>query len=469
MTHRPTSQLFPRSPLDASAKARLRESRVKPRQRVERKVINFLESMKARGEEKMGRNPCAQDLLPLFQAYAEAVFDAETREFAPLAASLADRHAVLRETTLRVIDDICRIDGVWHKVVRLAGHAAGLGTWITRFGAYGVSALMHPSRRVLTAHLWVHARGSEIELWKETVTPEPKKLVVELPKSDRGAADTCEKRAPDRASWLQERLRERGWGPQSFANEGGPDRKTLQRIYMGKPVRAMTLDKVATALSKSRGLPRVTPGEIPLLTPRTSAVSPRSSTINPDSPRQKSDTLFPCREECKETYRSKVAERFPTKKTEQKTQNVTKESYINWWTTYCWTWFGTLTFRDGISKQRASRLFRKFIAVLEEKEGTAISWVCVAEYGPENGKLHFHAVIAGVKRTDIGDATRLWRRMAGRADIQPYDPTRDGLSYLLKSLEHSDDLDFDAELRDEHSSANSMTNCSAVNRSRNVL
>jgi hypothetical protein len=53
-----------------------------------------------------------------------------------------------------------------------------------------------------------------------------------------------------RASWLQERLRERGWGSADASAFGGPDRKTIEKILDGKIVRNDILEKLATALSQ---------------------------------------------------------------------------------------------------------------------------------------------------------------------------------------------------------------------------
>jgi hypothetical protein len=127
-----------------------------------------------------------------------------------------------------------------------------------------------------------------------------------------------------------------------------------------------------------------------------------------------------------------------------------KHEYLEWLDQYHWTWFVTLTLREGIRRKSANRLVREWITLLEESEGAVVSWIRMAEFGGELGTLHFHALVAGVHGTTISQAEALWKRMAGRAMISPYDPSRRGLEYTLKSMENSPDYDFDASLHDQH-------------------
>jgi hypothetical protein len=56
-------------------------------------------------------------------------------------------------------------------------------------------------------------------------------------------------RSPNRASWLKDRMRERGWSNGDLAKFRGPDRKTIERIIRGEPVRNDVLEKLAEALT----------------------------------------------------------------------------------------------------------------------------------------------------------------------------------------------------------------------------
>ena len=55
---------------------------------------------------------------------------------------------------------------------------------------------------------------------------------------------------PARASWLRDRLLERGWGNSDPSEYEGPDRKTVQKLLRGEAVRNDVLQKLADALSQ---------------------------------------------------------------------------------------------------------------------------------------------------------------------------------------------------------------------------
>jgi hypothetical protein len=127
-----------------------------------------------------------------------------------------------------------------------------------------------------------------------------------------------------------------------------------------------------------------------------------------------------------------------------------KNSYVQWLAGYDWTWFGTLTLRNGIRRKNADRLFRSWIRDLEEIEGRPLSWARMGEYSQENHRFHFHVLVAGVQRCDPTFAELRWERMAGDALIDIYEPGERGLPYMLKSIEDGPDFDIDMELKDEH-------------------
>jgi len=67
--------------------------------------------------------------------------------------------------------------------------------------------------------------------------------------TDRSAAK-IEATFPARASWLKDRLLERGWSNSDPSEYQGPDRKTVQKILRGEAVRNDVLQKLADALSQ---------------------------------------------------------------------------------------------------------------------------------------------------------------------------------------------------------------------------
>jgi hypothetical protein len=86
-------------------------------------------------------------------------------------------------------------------------------------------------------------------------------------KDDAGKAEGGNGAAPisrflNRASWLKERLLERGWSHSDPSKFGGPDRKSIEKIIRGEPVGNNVLEKLAKALS-SQKLTKVTVFDIP--------------------------------------------------------------------------------------------------------------------------------------------------------------------------------------------------------------
>jgi len=72
-----------------------------------------------------------------------------------------------------------------------------------------------------------------------------------------------ETRFQKRAEWTRTRLRERGWDHNDPFRFGGPDRKTILKILSGKAVKEETLDRLVTALNKSKKAPGVKLLDIP--------------------------------------------------------------------------------------------------------------------------------------------------------------------------------------------------------------
>jgi hypothetical protein len=62
----------------------------------------------------------------------------------------------------------------------------------------------------------------------------------------------AERQFSNRATWLNERLRERSWNKHDLQRHRGPHHKTIQKVLNGLPVREEVLEKLAEALSKRR-------------------------------------------------------------------------------------------------------------------------------------------------------------------------------------------------------------------------
>jgi hypothetical protein len=90
-----------------------------------------------------------------------------------------------------------------------------------------------------------------------------------------------------------------------------------------------------------------------------------------------------------------------------------KHEFVTWLRDYGWTQFGTLTFRPGIWRKTANRIFSSWIAQLQAAESAPLSWVRIGEYSPEHCKYHFHILIAGLQPGNVQLAVALWKHMAG--------------------------------------------------------
>jgi hypothetical protein len=101
----------------------------------------------------------------------------------------------------------------------------------------------------------------------EPVSAQPSPEIV--PNSGNGTdlrAAGADPLFPERAAWLNDRLRERSWNKHEVSRQGGPDHKTVQKIRDGARVREDVLDKLAKALSNapdSKKLPKVSLLDIP--------------------------------------------------------------------------------------------------------------------------------------------------------------------------------------------------------------
>jgi hypothetical protein len=90
--------------------------------------------------------------------------------------------------------------------------------------------------------------------------------VTASPSDANGAVPSVAPTSPpfkNRAAWLNDRLRERGWSPSDPSRCHGPDRKTVEKILRGELVTNYVLLKLASALSLQNKYPKVGPLDIP--------------------------------------------------------------------------------------------------------------------------------------------------------------------------------------------------------------
>lgn len=125
-------------------------------------------------------------------------------------------------------------------------------------------------------------------------------------------------------------------------------------------------------------------------------------------------------------------------------------------------WFATFTFTDKVHPERAVKLFRRLIRLLNrrlygshyERKGKAgVFYVLAWEY-QKRGVLHFHALIgdvedlnARVRRLDFMDIWHGFGPPAGIARILPID-NQDGVrNYVCKYVAKGGQIDLSSSLR----------------------
>jgi hypothetical protein len=101
-------------------------------------------------------------------------------------------------------------------------------------------------------HLLLASEEFFTELETRALEKSEKAPVAPRPTTPKGRPSQGEEFL-NRAKWLADRLRERGWDKNDLSRQRGPDRKTVQKILDGLPVREDVLEKVAVALASKCG------------------------------------------------------------------------------------------------------------------------------------------------------------------------------------------------------------------------
>ena len=125
------------------------------------------------------------------------------------------------------------------------------------------------------------------------------------------------------------------------------------------------------------------------------------------------------------------------------------KAYANWLRMIPWKVFGTFTFAWRVSDQQAEETFNEFINRLEHCLKGNVGYVRGDEKRlsgcgkPATGR-HFHAVLTSSPPLSSTLVEELWMSMAGSqrggagALVETYDPTMNGIEYVLKFLNKAD-------------------------------
>lgn len=126
-------------------------------------------------------------------------------------------------------------------------------------------------------------------------------------------------------------------------------------------------------------------------------------------------------------------------------------------------WFWTTTFRDlgdrygrprpphcGLALARLTEYFGH----LEREARRKIGWVLVLDQGRIGGRIHAHALVAGVMHLDRGEWWNRAYNQFGRARIDLYEEREGGAQYVAKhAMTETGEIYFGGGLLETHSSA----------------
>ena len=206
------------------------------------------------------RKPASLQLQ--LKEYSCALFDVGAQYYIKHSPDEATLRSWLESVAAVIESEVMQeTDTAWHEfhcpksersLAISQGLAARLDYWIDKAGTdFAVAMLraqgvLDESTKIMRGILGP-SKASMVPATLQTIQP-PQIRSEPKPKSKR----TADESFPRRATWLQDRLKERGWHKNRLADFDGPDRKTAQRILDGLPVREEVLEKIVTALNKKK-------------------------------------------------------------------------------------------------------------------------------------------------------------------------------------------------------------------------
>jgi hypothetical protein len=139
-----------------------------------------------------------------------------------------------------------------------------------------------------------------------------------------------------------------------------------------------------------------------------------------------------------------------SRETDDELQIDRRETLIRGWNDFLmrgfdWSWWGSLQLKSGRpTTKEAGRRFNEWIDKLQAEEGTSkFRWVRIIEPGHLRRNPHLHILVSGLvnRRTKW---ERRWNELGdGDAQISVYDRERNGILYMLKTMDNGEiDVDF---------------------------
>jgi hypothetical protein len=240
--------------LSPQATARIRAAEAKAEDELGVEVTKFFQGCKKPSfvEEELGRKPFSVDLVPFFQQYATAVFEAAALELLEDIDSAEDFRSQLRILRQAIVDRIAAEHGVWRRVVAYSCQSVDMGAWSSQYGFYGPSDFLRPHRIPIRGALSLCMKRCEKWAWDQRA----ERMAGQPPGERTEAAQESEAVQQTYKTLLGKNIdrlrRECRWSYDEIEFRADIDRtQVLDHINKGTRPRRSTLQKYADAFSEA--------------------------------------------------------------------------------------------------------------------------------------------------------------------------------------------------------------------------
>ena len=149
------------------------------------------------------------------------------------------------------------------------------------------------------------------------------------------------------------------------------------------------------------------------------------------------------------SYRNTVhSDRWPTS-----VDRYTQQQYADWFRTFRWSWWLTLTFDREVGSLQATALLERYLRELEVRSAAPLSCLIGQEQkhysglGKPAGTIHFHVLVSSTADLSVEVFKQYWERLpyggertsGPSAHVERYDQGRSPAYYIFKTLHESPD------------------------------
>lgn len=109
-----------------------------------------------------------------------------------------------------------------------------------------------------------------------------------------------------------------------------------------------------------------------------------------------------------------------------------RQAWANWLRRFGWAHYCLLTSERELGREAFARAFSAWTRRLTRVAQQGVQYFCALEIGPNGGRCHIHALVAGTECMLPARLAREWP--LGGVDIQVYDAVRGGTWYVVKAI-----------------------------------